>query len=88
MTEQEMCHNVTNAPKDMIFLELRPEVKVTVTRRQYTTFHDPKVYPHIEFGIPTSNNIGNMLWTRIRLGQTDSSKTTVNVLKFRTPAAC
>ena len=25
-----MCHNVTNNPKDKIFLELRPEVKVTV----------------------------------------------------------
>ena len=44
--QQEMCHNVTNAPKDTIFLELRPEVKVTVTRRQYVTLCDPKVYPH------------------------------------------
>ena len=29
--KQEMCHNVTHAPKDRIFLKLRPEVKVTVT---------------------------------------------------------
>ena len=28
---------------------------------------DPKVYPHIKFGIPTSNNIGDMFWTQIRL---------------------
>ena len=27
--KKEMCYNVTNAPKDTIFLELRPEVKVT-----------------------------------------------------------
>ena len=27
--KQEMFHNVTNAPKDTFFLELRPEVKVT-----------------------------------------------------------
>ena len=26
-----MCYNVTNAPKDKIFLELRPKVKVKVT---------------------------------------------------------
>ena len=30
----------------------------------------PKVYPHIKFGIPTSNNIGDILRTRIRLGRT------------------
>ena len=24
------------------------------------TLQDPKVYPHIEFGIPTSNNIGDI----------------------------
>ena len=42
ITHQEMCHNVTNAPKDMIFLELRQEVKVTVTQRQYATFRDPR----------------------------------------------
>ena len=46
----------------MIFLELGPEV--TVTRKQYVTLRDPKVYPHTEFGIPTSNNIGDMLQTR------------------------
>ena len=27
-----MCHNVTNASKDMIFLVLKPEVKVTVIK--------------------------------------------------------
>ena len=48
----------------MIFLELRPEVKVTVTPKQYVTLRNPKVYPHTEFGIPTSNNIGDMLRTR------------------------
>ena len=43
---------------------------------QSTTLRDPKVYLNIKFGIPTSNYIGDMLWTRIRLGwmegQTDA----------------
>ena len=37
-----------------IFLELRPEVKGTVTRKKYAAIWDPNVYPHLEFGIPTS----------------------------------
>ena len=49
-----MRHNVTNPPKDMIFLELRPDVKVKATLRQYVTLRDPKVYQHTKFGIPTS----------------------------------
>ena len=63
MTEQEMCHNVTNAPLKMsrshFFPELGPEVKVTVIGKQYPTFRDPKMYmnPHTKFGIPTSNDI-------------------------------
>ena len=58
-------------PRNAIFLELRSEVKVTVTLKQYVTLRDRKVYQHIEFGIPTSNNIGDMLPTQIRLGRTD-----------------
>ena len=65
-----MCHNVTNAPKDN-FLELRSEVKVTVTPRQYASLRDPKAQTHTKFGIPTSNNIGDMLWTWVRLELTD-----------------
>ena len=49
---------------DTIFLGLRPEVKVTVTGKQYATHLDPNVYPHTEFGISTSNNIGDMLRTQ------------------------
>ena len=102
----KMCHNVTNAPKDKLFLELRPEVKATVIQKQcvtpptprcinrlnlgflpqiikeiwsghgfsrteardhpkqYATIWDPKVYPHTNFGIPTLNNIGEMLRPR------------------------
>ena len=50
-----MCHNVTNAPKDTLFLELMPEVNVnvTVTRKQK--------YPNTKFGISSSNNIEDML---------------------------
>ena len=41
-----------------------PEVKVTMTPKQYATLRDPKVFLHTEFGIPTSNNIEETLWTR------------------------
>ena len=36
-------------------LELKPEVKVTMTRKQYATLSDTKMYQHSKFGIPTSN---------------------------------
>ena len=99
--KQEMCHNVTNAPKDKDIsrTEARGQghsdsktvcdtpqwcypkmysytkfgihkqrtgvkVKITVTQKQYVTLHDPKVYPHTKYGIPTSKNIGDMLRTR------------------------
>ena len=32
---------------------------------------NPKVYPHTKLGIPTSNNIGDMLWTWLRDAHTD-----------------
>ena len=47
----------------------------------------PKVYPHIEFSIPTSNNIGDMLWTRIRLGQTEGCMDGQTVQKLYAPRA-
>ena len=50
------------------FLELRIEVKVTVTQRQYATLRDLKVYPHQIWG--PYLNIGYMLtdaWTNGRL---------------------
>ena len=53
--EQEMCHNVTNAPKDKLCLELRPEVKVKIT---LLLLH----YPGIP-RIPTSNYIEDLLRT-------------------------
>ena len=42
------------------FLELRPEIKVTVTQKQYAT---KKMYPHTKFGILTSINKGYALET-------------------------
>ena len=95
---------MANAPKDTIFLELRPEVKIKVTVTQEIMLHSanprcihipnlgslPQIileicsghdfsrmevkvtYPHVEFGIPTSKNIGDMLQIRIRLGQTEA----------------
>ena len=40
------------------------KVKVTVTRKWYTTLCHPKMYPHTKFLIPTSKNIGDMHRTR------------------------
>ena len=48
----------------MIFLYLRPEVKAAVTQQQYATLCNPKMYTHTILRIPTSKNIGDMLWRR------------------------
>ena len=57
----------------MQYLQTRSEVKfkVTVTQLWYTTLSHLKVHPHTNFEIPTSNNIRDMLWTRLfkKLGQ-------------------
>ena len=55
------------APDSMQFLETRSEVKfkVTVTQLWYATFRHPKMHPHTKFEIPTSNNIRDMLRTRL-----------------------
>ena len=61
---------VTHAHKDESFLELRSEVKVTVNQKQCVTLCNPKMYPHTSFGVPISNNIGDMV--RIRLFRTEN----------------
>ena len=55
------------APESMQFLETRSEikVKVTVTQLWYATLPYLKMHPHTKFEIPTSNNIRDMLWTRL-----------------------
>ena len=50
------------------------KVKVTVTRKWYTTLGHPKMHPHTKFGIPTSKNIGDMHRTKWD-GRTDSAIT-------------
>ena len=57
----------------MIIIKTRSEVKVkvTVTRKWYTTLRHPKMYPHTKFGIPNSKNIGDMDRTQKRDGRTD-----------------
>ena len=54
-------------PDSMPILETRSEVKVnaTVTKEWYATLHHTKMHVHTKFGIATSNNIRDMLWTRI-----------------------
>ena len=56
-------NNIGYAPAT-ICLELRAEIKVTVTPKQYATLRDIKVYPQTKYRISTSNNIGDMLPTQ------------------------
>ena len=55
------------APDSMHFLETRSEVKfkVLVTKLWYATLRHPKMHPQFKFEIPTSNNIRDMLRTRL-----------------------
>ena len=57
------------APDSMQFLKTRSEVKfkVTVTQLWYATLPHPKMHSHIKFEFPTSNNIRDMLLTRLFL---------------------
>ena len=52
---------------DTIILKTRSECKfeVTVTQLQYATLRYPKMHSHTKFEIPTSNNIRDMLRTRL-----------------------
>ena len=63
---------------DTIILKTRSEVKVkvTVTQLWYATLRHPKMHPHTKFEIPTSNNIRDMLRTRLyqKLGQRSRSR--------------
>ena len=47
--------------KKLIFNWVRGQAKVTVTQKWYTTLGHLKMHRHTKFGIPTSNNIGDML---------------------------
>ena len=67
----------------MTFLKLRPEIKVTVTKKQYATLWDPEIYPLKKFGIPTSKNIGDMLHS-IFLEMRPEAKVTVTLEKYAT----
>ena len=55
------------APDSMQFLETRSEIKfkVTVTQLWYATLRYPKMHPHTKFEILTSNNIRDMIRTRL-----------------------
>ena len=58
---------------DTIILEIRSKVKITVTQKH----RHPKMHPHTQFGISTSNNIGESVtdgWTH-GIEQTYSPKT-------------
>ena len=55
------------APDSIQFLETRSEVKfkVTVTQLWYKTLPHLKMHPHTKFEIPTSNNIRDIIRTRL-----------------------
>ena len=55
------------APDSKQFLETRSEVKVNFTGPQgwCATLCHPKMHEHTKFWITTSNNIGDMLRTRL-----------------------
>ena len=46
-------NNITDVPRTMFFLELKPEVKVLVTWKLYAALRGPKMYSQTKFGIPT-----------------------------------
>ena len=58
---------VRYAPDLMQYLETRSEVKfkITVTQLWYVTLCHPKMHHHTNFEIPNSNNIRDMLRTRL-----------------------
>ena len=52
------------APDSMPILETRSEVKVAVALGRFATLIHPEMRAHTKFGIPTYNNIRDMLQTR------------------------
>ena len=58
-------YSKTNAyAKGTIILgRLRREAKVKVTLKTVRNTMHPNIKPHIDFGIPTYNGKGGMLWT-------------------------
>ena len=54
-------HEICSGP---IILQTRSKVKVKVTQKWYLTFRHQKLHPYTKFGIPTFNNIRDMLRTR------------------------
>ena len=48
---------------DMIILKTRPEVMIKMTQGWDVTFCHPKMHSHTKFGVPTLNNIRDMLLT-------------------------
>ena len=74
LSQDEFKHQIWNsylkeyrgyAPDSMPILGTRSEVKVAVTQGRYATLIHPKMRAQTKFGIPTSNNIRDMLQTRI-----------------------
>ena len=53
------------APDSMLILENKSEQKVTVTGKWNGTIYYYKMHSHFKFGIPTSNNIRDMLQTKL-----------------------
>ena len=67
------------APDSLWILETRSDFKVTVTQRWYATLRHPKRHPHTKLGIPTSNNIRDMLRTHFVLKTRSEVKVKITV---------
>ena len=73
-SQDEFTHQIWNsflkeyrryAGDSMQFIETRSEVKATVTQLWYATLRHPKMHPYTKFEIPTSNNMRDILKTRL-----------------------
>ena len=50
---------------NMVILDMRSQFKVTVTQIWCMTHYHPKMHPYTKFWIPTSNNVDDILQTRL-----------------------
>ena len=67
----------------MLFLEIRSEVKITVTKEWYVILWHHKTHPHTKVWIPTSNNMRYAQDTII-LESRSEVKVTVTIKKYTT----
>ena len=65
-----MSLTTMDKPFSRFFLKPRPEVRVKMTKKQYVTLRDHKMYLHTKFRIPTWNEI--QICSRLDLSQIEA----------------